>query len=183
MKEYPLFFELIPQRPHYRGLVNSDDTLRDMACSGMWFLFVGLAREVLRTSWDTDASEVTYLMQKARQLEQNGFNVKHFIARLKEPQTRLRRLQDSMARLEDARTKEQESKGVKSLSSHLSKLKHNILTMERHLDEKKQARRASVHNESSEGIDLLEKEVEAAEKSFQAMKDEVAAMRLKDADI
>ncbi|XP_047057720.1 uncharacterized protein LOC124664184 [Lolium rigidum] len=183
MTEYPLFFELIPQRPHYRGLVNSDDTLRDLACSGMWFLLVGLAREVLRTSWDTDASEVTYLMQKARKLEQNGFNVKHFIARLKEPQTRLRRLQDSMARLEDARTKEQESKGVKSLSSHLSKLKHNILTMERHLDEKKQARRASVHNESSEGIDLLEKEVEAAEKSFQAMKDEVAAMRLKDADI
>ncbi|KAM0884112.1 hypothetical protein ACQ4PT_031234 [Festuca glaucescens] len=183
MREYPLFFELIPQRPHYRGSVNSDDTLRDLACSGMWFLLVGLAREVLRTSWDTDASEVTYLMKKARKLEQNGFNVKHFISRLKEPQTRFRRLQDSMARLEDARTKEQESRGGKSLSSHLSNLKHNILTMERHLDEKKQARSASVYNESSEGIDLLEKEVEAAEKSFQAMKDEVAAMRLKDADI
>jgi hypothetical protein len=181
MREYPRFFELIPQRPHYRGLMNSDDTLRDLACSGMWFLLVGLAREVLKTSCDTDASEVAYLMKKAQKLEQNGFNVKHFIARLKEPQTLLRRLQDSMARLEDARTKEQESKGVKSLSSHLSTLKHNILTMERRLDEKKKARSASVHDESSEGLDLasLEKEVEAAEMCCQAMKDAVAAMRLK----
>ncbi|CAM0956088.1 unnamed protein product [Alopecurus aequalis] len=185
ISEYPLFFELIPQRPHYRGLVNSDETIRDLACSGMWLLLVGLAREVLKTSCDTDPSVVSYLMKKAWKLEQNGFNVKHFIARLKEPQTRLRRLQDSMARLEDARTKEQEPKGVKSLSSHLSNLKHNILTMERHLDEKKQARSASVHNELSEGIDLvsLEKEVEAAEKYCQAMKDEVAAMRLKYTDI
>jgi hypothetical protein len=161
--------------------MNSDDTLRDLACSGMWFLLVGLAREVLKTSCDTDASEVAYLMKKAQKLEQNGFNVKHFIARLKEPQTLLRRLQDSMTRLEDARTKEQESKGVKSLSSHLSTLKHNILTMERRLDEKKKARSASVHDESSEGLDLasLEKEVEAAEMCCQAMKDAVAAMRLK----
>uniref|UniRef100_A0ACD5Y529 Uncharacterized protein n=1 Tax=Avena sativa TaxID=4498 RepID=A0ACD5Y529_AVESA len=184
MREYPLFFVLIPQRPHYRGLANKDDSLRDLACSGMWLLLVGLAKEVLKTSCDTDPSDVAYLMKKARRLEQNGFNVNHFIARLKEPQTRLRKLQDSRARLEDARTKEQESKGVKSLSSHLSNLKHNILTMERDLDEKKQACGASVHNELNEGIDLvsLEKKVEAAEKDCQAMKDEVAAMRLKYTD-
>uniref|UniRef100_A0ACD5V062 Uncharacterized protein n=1 Tax=Avena sativa TaxID=4498 RepID=A0ACD5V062_AVESA len=185
MREYPLFFELIPQRPHYRGLANKDDSLRDLVCSGMWLLLVGLAREVLKTSCDTDASEVAYLMKKAKRLEQNGFSVNHLIARLKEPQTRLRKLQDSRERLEDARTKEQESKGVKSLSSHLSNLKHNILTMERDLDEKKQACGASVHNELSEGIDLvsLEKKVEAAEKNCQAMKDEVAAMRLKYTDL
>ncbi|VAI27304.1 unnamed protein product [Triticum turgidum subsp. durum] len=185
MREYPVFFELIPQRPHYRELVNNDDALRDLACSGMWLLLVGLAREVLKTSCDTEALEVAYLMKKARELEQNGFNVKHLIARLKEPQTRLRRLQDSRARLEYARTKAQESEGVKSLSNHLSKLKHNILTMERHLDGNKQARSASVHNELGEGINLvsLEKEVEAAEKYCQAMKDEVAAMRLRYTDI
>lgn len=184
MREYPLFFELIPQRPHYRGLVN-DDALGDLAYCGLWFLLVGLAMEVLKTSCDTDTSEIAYLMKKAQELERLGFNVKHFIARLKEPQTRLKRLHDSRARLEDARTKEQESKGVKSLSSHLSNLKHNILTMERHLCENKQAFSASVHNESNEGIDLvsLEKEVEAAEKYCQAMKDEVAAIRLRNSEL
>ncbi|XBI31522.1 hypothetical protein VPH35_055078 [Triticum aestivum] len=185
MREYPRFFEFIPQRPHYRGLVNTSDTIRDLACSGLWLMLVGLAREVLKTSCDTEALEVAYLMKKARQLERNGFNVKHLIARLREPQARLRRLEDSRARLEDARTKEQEPKDVKSLSSHLSNLKHNVLTMQRHLEGKKQARSASVRDESSEGIDLasLEKEVEAAEKYCQAMKDEVAAMRLKYAGI
>ncbi|KAE8801278.1 hypothetical protein D1007_23175 [Hordeum vulgare] len=185
MSEYPLFFELIPQRPHYKGLVNTSDTIRDLACRGLWFLLVGLAREVLKTSCDTEALEVAHLMKKARQLERNGFNVKHFVARLKEPQTRLRKLEDSRARLEDARTKEQEPKGVKSLSTHLSNLKHNVLTMQRHLEGNKQARSASVRDESSEGIDLasLEKEVEAAEKYCQAMKDEVAVMRLKYADL
>ncbi|VAH68354.1 unnamed protein product [Triticum turgidum subsp. durum] len=181
MREYPRFFEFIPQRPHYRGLVNTSDTIRDLACSGLWFMLVGLAREVLKTSCDTDALEFAYLMRKARQLERNGFNVKHLIARLREPQARLRRLEDSRARLEDARTKEQEPKDVKSLSSHLSNLKHNVLTMQRHLEGKKQARSASVRDQPSEGIDLasLEKEVEAAEKYCQAMKDEVALMRLK----
>ncbi|XP_037416879.1 uncharacterized protein LOC119279930 [Triticum dicoccoides] len=185
MREYPRFFEFIPQRPHYRGLVNTSDTIRDLVCSGLWFMLVGLAREVLKTSCDTEALEVAYLMRKARQLERNGFNVKHLIARLREPQARLRRLEDSRARLEDARTKEQEPKDVKSLSSHLCNLKHNVLTMQRHLEGKKQARSASVRDESSEGIDLasLEKEVEAAEKYCQAMKDEVAAMRLKYAGI
>ncbi|KAI5004895.1 hypothetical protein ZWY2020_032138, partial [Hordeum vulgare] len=40
MSEYPLFFELIPERPHYKGLVNTSDTIRDLACRGLWFLFV-----------------------------------------------------------------------------------------------------------------------------------------------
>jgi hypothetical protein len=67
----------------------------------------------------------------------------------------------------------------------LSKLKHNIQKMERHLDEKKQASISSVHAKLNEGIDLvsLEKEVEAAEKYCQAMKDEVASMRMNYSDI
>ncbi|XP_062200223.1 uncharacterized protein LOC133902915 [Phragmites australis] len=180
MREYPLFFDFIPQKPHYRGLVNNDEALGDLAYSGLWFLLVGLAKEVLKTTCDTDASDIAYLMRKAQHLEQLGFNVKHLIARLKEPQIRHKRLQDSRARLEDAQKKEQEAKGVQSLSSHLSKLKNNIRTMERHLDENKQAFVSSVPNKLNEGIDLvsLEKEVEAAEKYCQAMKDEVAAMRM-----
>uniref|UniRef100_J3N1H5 Aminotransferase-like plant mobile domain-containing protein n=1 Tax=Oryza brachyantha TaxID=4533 RepID=J3N1H5_ORYBR len=169
-REYPLFFEFIPQKPHYRGLLNNDEALGDLACSGLWFLLVGLAKEVLDTSCDTDASEIVCLMKKAQELEQLGFNVKHFIARLKEPQSRLRMLQASIARLEDARKKEQEANRLQSLSSHLSKLKHNIRTMERHLDENNQA--------SSSSIFSLEKEVEAAEKYCQAMKDEVIALKM-----
>ncbi|RLM65713.1 hypothetical protein C2845_PM16G00180 [Panicum miliaceum] len=53
MREYPLFFELIPQKPHYRGFINNDEALRDLAYSGLWFLLVGLAKEVLKTSRDT----------------------------------------------------------------------------------------------------------------------------------
>ena len=184
MREYPLFFEFIPQKPHYRGFVNYDETLGDLPYSGLWFLLIGLAKEVLKTSCDTDASEITYLMKKAQHLEQLGFNVKHLIARLKEPQIRLRKLQDSRARLEHAREKEKEGNVVESLSSHLNKLKGNIKTMERHLDGKKQAFISNVHDKLNEGINLvsLEKEVETAEKYCQAMKDEVAAMRMRYSD-
>ncbi|KAL6896853.1 hypothetical protein ACP4OV_007425 [Aristida adscensionis] len=180
-REYPLFFELIPQRPHYGGLVNNNEALGDLAYSGLWFLLVDLAKEVLKTSCDTDASHIAHLINRAQHLEKLGFNVKHLIARLKEPQIRLKRLQDSRARLEDAQKKEHEAIRVRSLSSHLSKLKHNIQTMERHLDENKQAFISSVHSTLNEGIDLvsLKKEVEAAEKYCQAMKDEVAAMSMK----
>ncbi|CAD6202469.1 unnamed protein product [Miscanthus lutarioriparius] len=183
MREYPLFFEFIPQKPHYRGFVNYDETLGDLPYSGLWFLLIGLAKEVLRTSCDTDASEITYLMKKAQHLEQLGFNVKHLIARLKEPQIRLRKLQDSRARLEHAR-EEEEGNVVESLSSHLNKLKGNIKTMERHLDGKKQAFISNVHDKLNEGINLvsLENEVETAEKYCQAMKDEVAAMRMRYSD-
>ncbi|CAL4934647.1 unnamed protein product [Urochloa decumbens] len=179
MREYPLFFELIPQKPHYRGFINNDEALGDLTYSGLWFLLVDLAKEVLKTSCDTHASEITCLMKKAQRLQQLGFNVKHLIARLKEPHIRLRKLQDCRSRLEHAREKEKEASRVESLSSHLSKLKHNIRTMEKHLDEKKQV--SSAHDKLNEGLDLvsLEKEVETAEKYCQAMKDEVAAMRLK----
>ncbi|XP_052134358.1 uncharacterized protein LOC127752950 [Oryza glaberrima] len=169
-REYPLFFEFIPQKPHYRGLLNNVEALGDLAYSGLWFLLVGLAKEVLKTSCDTDASEIVCLMKKVQELEQLGFNVKHLIARLKEPQSRLRLLQDSITRLEDARKKEHEANRLQSLSSHLSKLKHNIQTMEWHLDAKNQA--------SSSSIFSLEKEVEAAEKYCQAMKDEVVALKM-----
>jgi len=147
-------------------------------------LLIGLAKEVLKTSCDTDASEITYLMKKAQHLEQLGFNMKHLIARLKEPQIRLRKLQDSRARLEHAREEEKEGNVVESLSSHLNKLKGNIKTMERHLDGKKQAFISNVHDKLNEGINLvsLEKEVETAEKYCQAMKDEVAAMRMRYSD-
>ena len=84
MREYPLFFELIPQKPHYRGFVNDDEALGDLAYSGLWFLLVGLAKEVVKASRDTHASEITRLMKKAQHLQQLGFNVKHLIARLKE---------------------------------------------------------------------------------------------------
>ncbi|OEL28335.1 hypothetical protein BAE44_0010646 [Dichanthelium oligosanthes] len=181
MREYPQFFELIPQKPHYRGFVNNDEALGDLAYSGLWLLLVGLAKDVLNTSCDTHASEITCLMKKAQYLEQLGFNVKHLIARLKEPHIRLRKLQDCRARLEHARETEKEANRVESLSSHLSKLKHNIRTMERHLDDKKQASISSAHDKVNERLDLvsLEKEVETAEKYCQAMKDEVAAMRMK----
>ncbi|KAF0929021.1 hypothetical protein E2562_011105 [Oryza meyeriana var. granulata] len=169
-REYPLFFEFIPQKPHYRGLLNKDEFLGDLAYSGLWFLLVGLAKEVLKTSCDTDASQIVSLMKKAQEFEQLGFNVKHLIARLKEPQSRLRKLQDSIARLEDARKNEQEENRLQSLSSHLSKLKHNVQTMEMHLDENKQAFSSSILS--------LEKEVEAAEKYCQAMKDEMAALKM-----
>ncbi|KAL6641139.1 hypothetical protein ACP70R_019320 [Stipagrostis hirtigluma subsp. patula] len=184
MREYPRFFELLPQKPHYRGLVN-DEALGDLAYSGLWFLLVGLAKEVLKTSCDTDASEIARLMKRAQHLDKLGFNVKHLIARLKEPQIRLKRLQDSRARLEDAQKKEHETNGVQLLSTHLSKLKHNIQTMERRLGENRKTFVSSVHNKLNEGIDLisLEKEVEAAEKYCQAMKDEVAAMRMNYTDI
>jgi hypothetical protein len=85
MREYPLFFELIPQKPHYRGFINNDEALGELAYSGLWFLLVGLAKEVLKTSRDTHASEISCLMKKAQHLQQLGFNVKHLIARLKEP--------------------------------------------------------------------------------------------------
>jgi hypothetical protein len=185
MREYPLYFEFIPQKPHYRGFVKHDEVLGDLAYSGLWFLLVALTKEVLKTSCDTDVSEIAYLMKKAKNLEQLGFNVKHLIARLNEPQIRLNRLQYSREKLEGAQKKEQDAKGVESLSSHLSKLKHNIQKMERHLDEKKQASISSVHDKLNEGIDLvsLEKEVEAAEKYCQAMKDEVASMRMNYSDI
>lgn len=184
MREYPLFFEFIPQKPHYRGFVNYDEILGDLPYSGLWFLLIGLAKEVLKTSCDTDPSEISYLMKRAQHLEQLGFNVKHLIARLKEPQIRLRKLQDSRARLKHAREKEKEGNVVESLSSHLNKLKGNIRTMERHLDGKKQAFISNVHDKLNEGINLvsLEKEVETAEKYCQAMKDEVAAMRMRYSD-
>ncbi|KAL5224124.1 hypothetical protein ABZP36_010763 [Zizania latifolia] len=169
-REYPLFFEFIPQKPHYQGLLNNGEALGDLAYSGLWFLLVGLAKEVLKTSCDTDASQIVFLMKRAHELELLGFNVKHLVARLKEPQSRLRMLQDSMAKLEDAQKKEQEAKRLQSLSTHLSKPKHNIRTMEWHLDENKQAFSSSIFS--------LEKEVEAAEKYCQAMKDEVAALKM-----
>lgn len=181
MKEYPMFFRLIPQKPHYRGFVNNDEALGDLAYSGLWFLLVDLAKEVLKTSCDTHASEILCLMKKAERLQQLGFNVKHLIARLKEPHNRLRKLQDCRARLELARETEKDATRVESLSSHLSKLKHNIRKMESHLGEKKQAFISSGKDKLNEGLDLvsLEKEVETAEKYCQAMKDEVAAMRMK----
>ncbi|GJM87548.1 hypothetical protein PR202_ga03513 [Eleusine coracana subsp. coracana] len=184
MREYPLFFEFIPQNPHYRGFVK-DQVLGDLAYSGLWFLLISLVKDVVNTSCDTDVSDIAYLMKRAKHLEQLGFNVKHLIARLKEPQIRVKWLQDSMKKLEDAREKEQDAKGVKSLSSHLSKLKHNIQKMERHLDENRQASNSSACDKLNEGIDLvtLEKEVEAAEKFCQAMKDEVASMRTNYSDI
>ncbi|KAK3136494.1 hypothetical protein QOZ80_5BG0436550 [Eleusine coracana subsp. coracana] len=184
MREYPLFFEFIPQNPHYRGFVK-DQVLGDLAYSGLWFLLISLVKDVVNTSCDTDVSDIAYLMKRAKHLEQLGFNVKHLTARLMEPQIRLKRLQDSMKKLEDARKKEQDAKGVTSLSCHLSKLKQNIQKMERHLDENRQASNSSACDKLNEGIDLvsLEKEVEAAEKFCQAMKDEVASMRTNYSDI
>ncbi|PWZ52113.1 hypothetical protein Zm00014a_016172 [Zea mays] len=183
MREYPLFFEFIPQKPHYRGFMNYDETLGDLPYSGLWFLLIGLAKEVLKTSCDTDASEIAYLMKKAQHLEQLGFNVTHLIARLKEPQIRLKKLQDSRARLDHAREKE-EGNVVESLSSHLNKLKGNIRMMDSHLDGTKQAFISNIQDKLNEGINLasLEKEVETAEKCCQAMKDEVAAMRMRYSD-
>jgi hypothetical protein len=116
MREYPLYFEFIPQKPHYRGFVKHDEVLGDLAYSGLWFLLVALTKEVLKTSCDTDVSEIAYLMKKAKNLEQLGFNVKHLIARLNEPQIRLNRLQYSREKLEGAQKKEQDAKGVESLS-------------------------------------------------------------------
>ncbi|XP_034603018.1 uncharacterized protein [Setaria viridis] len=92
MREYPVFFQLIPQKPHYRGFVNKE-ALGDLAYIGLWFLLVDLAKEVLKTSCDTHASEIARLMKKAKHLQQLGFNVKHLIARLKEPHNRMKWLQ------------------------------------------------------------------------------------------
>lgn len=93
MGEYPLFFQLIPQEPHYRGFVNNEEALGDLAYIGLWFLLVDLAKEVLKTSCDTHASEITRLMKKARRLQNLGFNVKHLIARLKVLPSRMKWLQ------------------------------------------------------------------------------------------
>ncbi|KAG8095373.1 hypothetical protein GUJ93_ZPchr0012g21813 [Zizania palustris] len=89
VREYPLFFEFIPQKPHYRGLLNNSEALGDLAYSGLWFLLVGLAKEVLKTSCDTDASQIVCLTKRAHELELLGFNVNHLVARLKEPKADL----------------------------------------------------------------------------------------------
>ncbi|CAO2186407.1 unnamed protein product [Urochloa humidicola] len=65
MREYPKFFELIPQTPHYSGFSNSDKALGDLAYSGLWFLLVVLAKEVLKTSCETHASEIARLKSPA----------------------------------------------------------------------------------------------------------------------
>ncbi|CAL5034186.1 unnamed protein product [Urochloa decumbens] len=142
MREYPMFFELIPQKPHYSGFINKDEALGDLAYSGLWFLLVGLAKEVLKTSCETHASEIARLMKKAQRLQKLGFNVKHLIARLKEPQNRFGRLKGCRAMPELVRK-----------SSRQTEIQRR--TAERHLDGKNQASISSARDKLNKGLDLV----------------------------
>jgi len=86
IERYPNFFRLIPQCPHYKGLLNGRNITEGMKQHiflGLWCMLVNLMREVLRTNVKTNAMEIERMFSKARMLDKNGFDVKHLIARLK----------------------------------------------------------------------------------------------------
>ncbi|ONK76761.1 uncharacterized protein A4U43_C03F31860 [Asparagus officinalis] len=86
IEHYPNFFRHIPQNPHYKELLKGKKIAEDVKKQiflGQWYMLVDLMKEALRTNDKTIAAEVERLLEKARMLEKNGFNVRHLIARLK----------------------------------------------------------------------------------------------------
>ncbi|XP_020095096.1 uncharacterized protein LOC109714800 [Ananas comosus] len=174
IRMYPRFFELIPQDPHYRGLLSSsvgEDVRRDVYLA-KWYRLVELMRLALKTSWDTDPLEIEKLLREARKLEQFGFNVRHLIARLREPQARVERLEKARRRLEEAQRTEKEARDVKALSSHISELESKLRSIEKKLDESRQAIGLIQQDKLKRPINMeyLKREVEVAEENLRAMK-------------
>nr|CAD1818988.1 unnamed protein product [Ananas comosus var. bracteatus] len=156
------------------GLLSSsvgEDVRRDVYLA-KWYRLVELMRLALKTSWDTDPLEIEKLLREARKLEQFGFNVRHLIARLREPQARVERLEKARRRLEEAQRTEKEATDVKALSSHISELESKLRSIEKKLDESRQAIGLIQQDKLKRPINMeyLKREVEVAEENLRAMK-------------
>ncbi|KAJ6832263.1 uncharacterized protein M6B38_343845 [Iris pallida] len=83
---YPQFFKLIPQNPHYKGILKGmtacEDMKRDILL-GQWYMLVNLMGEALKMNGESDSRKIEGMMKKALTLEKSGFDVRHLIARLK----------------------------------------------------------------------------------------------------
>lgn len=86
-EEYPTFFRQIPQKPHYQGLIQEGvpEAIKEIVYSSLWFGLVELMRKALETTCFTSEKDIDELMGQARGLENLGFDVRHVIARLKQP--------------------------------------------------------------------------------------------------
>ncbi|XP_073010840.1 uncharacterized protein [Typha latifolia] len=183
IRMYPRFFDMIPQAPHYIGLLKAsvDEDIRRDVYLAKWFRIVGLMKAAVTTSCHTDILEIEKLMKEAIKLQSYGFNVKHLIARLKEPQARLRRLEAATHRLEEVKKREQQAREVESLSIHINELESKLRYIEKRLGESREAI-GLVHQDKPEhraDIRCLQKEVECAERNLRSMKSDVEAMNTK----
>ncbi|WOK92472.1 hypothetical protein Cni_G01163 [Canna indica] len=183
VRMYPQFFELIPQKPHYRGLLDdvvSEEVRQDVYLS-KWYRLVDLMKKALQTTCQTDPSEVEKLMMEAQKFEGFGFNVKHIIARLKEPQLQQRRLKEAKIRLEEAKSRERHAikmEEMGSLKRHINDLGSKLRVIEKQLEETQEAI-AVTHQGNAVNMMNLRKEVETAEANLRKVEYEVAAMNNK----
>ncbi|CAL9174733.1 unnamed protein product [Musa hybrid cultivar] len=171
IRMYPQFFVMVPQKPHYRGLLDdrvSEEVRKDVYLA-KWYRLVDLMRKTLQTTCQTEPLEIENLMMEARKFEGFGFNVKHIIARLKEPQARLRRLKEAKLKLEEAKSREQQAIEMENLKKHITNLGSKLRVIEKRLEETQEAIGMTQ-------LMNLRKEVENAETNLRVMEHDVEAI-------
>lgn len=177
IRMYPQFFKLIPQKPHYRGLLDdnvSEEVKHDVHLS-KWYRLIDLTRKALETTCQTDPLEVENLMVEARKFEGFGFNVKHVIARLKEPKIRLKRLEDARSRLEDAKGREKHAQEMLAFRKHVNDLGSQLREIEEKIDKTREAFGMTELGFDTNSRNLRE-EVETAEANLRAIEHKVESM-------
>ncbi|KAJ4893020.1 Agenet domain-containing protein [Raphanus sativus] len=165
-------FKSVPQRPHFRPLLESIDDLdlRESAAVGMMVTFYDLLKEVKGLKLDVSASRLNYLRDAFARLDKNGFEVEAYQAVI----SKVLSLKDVRAKKEEEQKcfedsiKEEESGSLKleelrlELQGKISKLERQdaVAKMKKEAAEKKIA-------EMKAHVGMISREIEDVEVEFQ----------------
>ncbi|KAG1358908.1 stress response protein NST1-like [Cocos nucifera] len=188
-RRYPNFFLLIPQYPHYRGLLHDgvDEGIKKTVYQALWCKLVDLMDKALQTNCLSNPREIKEMMEEARGLEKLGFDVRHLMARLELPSRSIfdLRLANDQLRLAKKRKREVEEQltELDMLEAEADRLRKMLLDVEAKVSwlrkmlldvEAKVSRlkaKVGSNEERAALMKSLRKEVEDAEKSFRAKLD------------
>ncbi|XP_010932281.1 uncharacterized protein [Elaeis guineensis] len=174
-RRYPNLFLLIPQHPHYQGLLHDgvDEGIKKTVYQALWCKLVDLMDKALQTNCLSNPREIKEMMEEARGLEKLGFDVRHLMARLELPSRSIfdLSLANDQLRLAKKRKREVEEQltELDMLEAEADKLKRMLLDVEARVSQLKA--RVGSNEERAALMKSLRKEVEDAEKIFRAKLD------------